>query len=374
VMETTRGPRHASKRLISWASIIEPNTLEQARTASQMPFILPHLALMPDAHLGKGATVGSVIPTLGAIIPAAVGVDIGCGTIAVRTQFTAEDFRRMPFADEAGVSDAVAEQVAAKLSDPDEVALSRQFPYRFVSAFEAAPSLRWGYALDKAIELATAKVPAFAGRTLVLVDTSASMSQQAFSRRSTMTPLHAAAVFGVVMAKRGNAVDLHGFADGVFEHKVKQSTSVLTGRAVHPPGRRGRSRNAHRGGAARDVPAPRPGGDRVGHADVRGHPTAAGSRRALHLGRNRLGAGERAGLRVQPRRLPRYGPSGRARQPARVRRTERRDVHDAEPARGAHLDRLAVLEGWGSSERATPNINQRNRLRSASPIDDSCQR
>src|SRR5258708_31720867 len=43
-----------------------------------MPFIWPHVALMPDAHLGKGATVGSVIPTLGAIMPAAVGVDIGC--------------------------------------------------------------------------------------------------------------------------------------------------------------------------------------------------------------------------------------------------------------------------------------------------------
>ena len=56
-----------------------------------MPFIYPHLALMPDAHLGKGATVGSVIPTLGAIIPAAVGVDIGCGMMAVRTQFTASD-------------------------------------------------------------------------------------------------------------------------------------------------------------------------------------------------------------------------------------------------------------------------------------------
>src|SRR5688572_7329437 len=52
-----------------------------------MPFIFPHLALMPDAHLGKGATVGSVIPTLGAIIPAAVGVDIGCGMAAVRTQY-----------------------------------------------------------------------------------------------------------------------------------------------------------------------------------------------------------------------------------------------------------------------------------------------
>jgi tRNA-splicing ligase RtcB len=49
--------------------------------------VYPHLALMPDAHPGKGATVGSVIPTLGAIVPAAVGVDIGCGMIAVRTQF-----------------------------------------------------------------------------------------------------------------------------------------------------------------------------------------------------------------------------------------------------------------------------------------------
>lgn len=77
-----------SNRLMSWASIIDEKTVEQARTSSRMPFIHPHLALMPDAHLGKGATVGSVIPTLGAIMPAAVGVDIGCGMIAVRTQFT----------------------------------------------------------------------------------------------------------------------------------------------------------------------------------------------------------------------------------------------------------------------------------------------
>ena len=77
-----------SNRLLSWASIIDEKTLDQARAASGMPFIHPHLALMPDAHLGKGATVGSVIPTVGAIMPAAVGVDIGCGMIAVRTQFT----------------------------------------------------------------------------------------------------------------------------------------------------------------------------------------------------------------------------------------------------------------------------------------------
>lgn len=79
--------KQVNKKLYSWASIIEPNTEAQAITASTMPFIWHHYALMPDAHLGAGATVGSVIPTLGAIIPAAVGVDIGCGMIAVKTQY-----------------------------------------------------------------------------------------------------------------------------------------------------------------------------------------------------------------------------------------------------------------------------------------------
>lgn len=80
-----------SDRLLSWASILDEKTLEQAKVAATMPFIYPHLALMPDAHLGKGATVGSVIPTLGAIIPAAVGVDIGCGMMAVRTPYAVSD-------------------------------------------------------------------------------------------------------------------------------------------------------------------------------------------------------------------------------------------------------------------------------------------
>ena len=75
-------------RLLSWASILDEKAETQARTTAMMPFIYPHLALMPDAHLGLGVTVGSVIPTLRAVIPAAVGVDIGCGMIAVRTQFT----------------------------------------------------------------------------------------------------------------------------------------------------------------------------------------------------------------------------------------------------------------------------------------------
>lgn len=80
-----------NEKLYSWASIIEPNTEEQAIRTSSMPFIWHHYALMPDAHLGAGATVGSVIPTYGAIMPAAVGVDIGCGMIAVKTQYKFKD-------------------------------------------------------------------------------------------------------------------------------------------------------------------------------------------------------------------------------------------------------------------------------------------
>ena len=80
-----------SKRFLNWASILEESTRVQVQRTSEMPFIFPHVALMPDAHPGKGCAVGAVLPTLGAIMPAGVGVDIGCGMIAVRTQFRAQE-------------------------------------------------------------------------------------------------------------------------------------------------------------------------------------------------------------------------------------------------------------------------------------------
>jgi hypothetical protein len=129
--------------------------------------------------------------------------------------------------DEAGVDDEVGERVAAKLADPAEVARSRQFPYRFLAAYEQAPSLRWGPALDRALQLSLANLPALPGRSLILVDTSSSMSARGFSGRSTMSPVKAAAVFGVALAARGEQVDLHGFADGVFRHKVTRGASVI---------------------------------------------------------------------------------------------------------------------------------------------------
>ncbi|NRN29816.1 RtcB family protein [Photorhabdus heterorhabditis] len=70
---------------------VEAEAREQLLNTAKMPFIFSHLAVMPDVHLGKGSTIGSVIPTHRAIIPAAVGVDIGCGMMAVRTSLNTRD-------------------------------------------------------------------------------------------------------------------------------------------------------------------------------------------------------------------------------------------------------------------------------------------
>src|SRR5882672_7714212 len=70
---------------------IEPEAIKQIENTASMPFIFKHVAVMPDCHYGKGATVGTVLATKGSIIPAAVGVDIGCGMIAVKTPLRREE-------------------------------------------------------------------------------------------------------------------------------------------------------------------------------------------------------------------------------------------------------------------------------------------
>src|SRR5688572_21301418 len=70
---------------------VEDAALHQLENVARLPFIHKWVAAMPDVHFGIGATVGSVIPTVGAIVPAAVGVDIGCGMMATETSLTASD-------------------------------------------------------------------------------------------------------------------------------------------------------------------------------------------------------------------------------------------------------------------------------------------
>jgi hypothetical protein len=104
--------------------------------------------------------------------------------------------------DESGVPDGVAATVAARLADPEQVAKSRQFPFRFLAAYRAAPSLRWGHALELGLTASLANVPTLDGRTLILVDLSGSMCDYAGGRNSDMSRADVAKVFGAGLAMR----------------------------------------------------------------------------------------------------------------------------------------------------------------------------
>ncbi|HLU74895.1 MAG TPA: RtcB family protein [Nonomuraea sp.] len=131
-------PNRPAPNLLSWASEIDDQTIAQAARAARLPFVSGHVALMPDAHVGIGATVGSVIPTEGAIIPAAVGVDIGCGMVATETTLTADDLpatldalmplveRRIPAGVGKGHEDPSVDRALAALGRPHTSLTSKQ--------------------------------------------------------------------------------------------------------------------------------------------------------------------------------------------------------------------------------------------------------
>ncbi|MEU6475860.1 TROVE domain-containing protein [Streptomyces sp. NPDC047017] len=129
--------------------------------------------------------------------------------------------------DQAGVSDEVAARVAAKISDPAEVARSRQFPFRYLAAYQHAPSLRWAYPLERALGHSLAHVPALPGRTLVLVDRSGSMFCSRLSDRSELNRADAAAVFGAALALRAADADLVEFGTTSGRVPFRAGESVL---------------------------------------------------------------------------------------------------------------------------------------------------
>lgn len=138
--------------------------------------------------------------------------------------------------DDAGVDDKTAKLVAQKLADPEEVRNSKQFPYQYHTAWLNVPSARWKKCLDEALNLSVPNIPVLEGRSLILVDTSGSMtgpigsppakkrSRKAFNPATGTEVMHApkvpsrmgaAALFGIVLGKRNpGQVDLHAFATG----------------------------------------------------------------------------------------------------------------------------------------------------------------
>jgi tRNA-splicing ligase RtcB (3'-phosphate/5'-hydroxy nucleic acid ligase) len=115
------------KRIVTFLppETIEPGALQQLKNTAQSPVLAHHLAVMPDCHFGKGSTVGSVIPTKGGVIPAAVGVGIGCGMIAVETIFSAsqlpDNLRRL----ETGIERRIPLGAGGKNSKITPTAASR---------------------------------------------------------------------------------------------------------------------------------------------------------------------------------------------------------------------------------------------------------
>jgi len=128
--------------------------------------------------------------------------------------------------DEAGVSSKVAHRVRETLADPERVTASRQFPFRFWSAYKHAPSLRWARALEQALEYSVRNIPVLPGRTLVLTDTSASMTQPV-SNRSAVRHLEIAALFAAAVAKQADQVELVSFATGWERIRFRSSQSML---------------------------------------------------------------------------------------------------------------------------------------------------
>lgn len=128
--------------------------------------------------------------------------------------------------DEAGISQESVEYVKSVLADPGRVAASRQLPFRFLSADKYADTRRWGATLETALNLSVQNVPEFSGRTLVLVDTSGSMTWRGISKNSSVTPMEIGAIFGAAVALKNDA-DLVTFADYGKEITVPKNGNVL---------------------------------------------------------------------------------------------------------------------------------------------------
>ena len=107
-------PNEIAPNVLSWASELDELTTEQAARTARLPILAGHLALMPDAHYGMGATIGSVIPTETAVIPSAVGVDIGCGMAARRLDLRVD---QLPDAGLDGWVDRMRRDVPAGLGN-----------------------------------------------------------------------------------------------------------------------------------------------------------------------------------------------------------------------------------------------------------------
>lgn len=138
---------------------LEAAALQQLKNIARLPFILPQgLAVMPDAHLGKGATVGSVVPTVGAIIPAAVGVDIGCGMNAVRLSIKGSQLPDSLKSIRDAIEAAVPAGKGQHADGSDAQKLGYKYVYPKAGNVPAGTNLRWDTFGDNAYKKAASQI------------------------------------------------------------------------------------------------------------------------------------------------------------------------------------------------------------------------
>jgi hypothetical protein len=134
--------------------------------------------------------------------------------------------------DQAGISDAVADQVRAKLKDPEVIAKSKLMPFRFLSAYQAVKSENWGRELETALNLSMANVPFLYGRTLILVDRSGSMFTPASGSLSDMSRADVAALFAMAVGRRAEYADVVQFGSTYRGGKGYEKVSLDKGGSV----------------------------------------------------------------------------------------------------------------------------------------------
>jgi hypothetical protein len=215
--------KHALDRRHGHADGI-PSSLKMLRANAALRRIAaenPHVLLEPEALKAAGMTWEDVLSLAGDKLPKR---DLWASLIPSMGIFALT--RNLRNFDDAGVSDEAAAEVAAKLADPEVVARSRMFPFRFLAAYRAAPSLRWSYPLEKALNLSMANVPALKGRTLILTDRSGSMFDTV-SAKSGLNRADTAALFSVALALRAEHADLVEFGTSSRPVAYRGAESVL---------------------------------------------------------------------------------------------------------------------------------------------------
>ena len=186
----------------------------------------PHMTITPELLQNTGMTWEDILSLSGSKVDKAE-----LWTALIPSMGYMALLRNLRNFDEAGVSDEVADRVSSRLADSEQVAKSRQFPFRFYAAHKAVSSLRWGNALERALKASLANVPALGGRTLILVDQSPSMFPGYYfsttQRRSDMSNADMAKLFGSALALRAADATLVGYGSTSYPVPFSRGEAVL---------------------------------------------------------------------------------------------------------------------------------------------------